>query len=432
MKYHKQVLFWSGLVTIELLGDEREMEPIVIVGAGLSGLASAVTLHERGLEVLLLEASRGVGGRVKTDKVDGFLLDRGFQVYLDAYPEAGGMLDLEALDLRSFEPGAIVFNGSKLYRVMDVFRRPTKLAASALAPIGTVFDKLRVAVLRQKVLDLEKDEIFRRPDQSTESYLQDFGFSAKMIDTFFRSFYGGIFLERELRTSSRMFEFTFKMFSEGSATVPAKGMEEIPKQLAARLPESAIRLNSPVLAVSADRVVLESGEEIKAHRVITATNASAAAKLVKGFGSFEPNWRAVTNVYFQAEASPLNEAIIALNGTLDGVVNNVAVMSDLAPGYAPEGKSLISISVLGENQKSDLPLLVQNELKEWFGEEVSAWKHLRTDLIKEALPIQEETNLVGVREIGGVLICGDHAVSASIEGAISSGKSAAEAVLGDF
>lgn len=405
------------------------MKPIVIVGAGLSGLACAVTLHGHGREVILLEASASVGGRVQTDAVEGFLLDRGFQVYLDAYPEAGEMLDVAALDLRAFEPGALVFNGSNLCRVMDVFRRPKELISSALAPVGTIFDKLRVAVLRQKVLDLEKSEIFKRGDQSTESYLQDFGFSAKMIDTFFRSFYGGIFLERELRTSSRMFEFTFKMFSEGSATVPAKGMGEIPRQLAARLPESAILLKSPVSVVRADCVVLENGEEIEASQVVVATNAAAAARLVEGFGAFEPNWRAVTNLYFQADTSPLDGVIVALNGTQSGRVNNVAVMSDLAPDYAPDGKALISVSVLGKGEESDIALLVQEELKQWFGEKVAAWKHLRTDLIKEALPTQEETNLVGFREIGGVFVCGDHAMSASIEGAISSGKSTAKAIL---
>ena len=429
MSCHDWVLFWSGLVTFQLLSDEERMKPIVIVGAGLSGLACAVTLRRHGREVLLLEASATVGGRVKTDMVDGFLLDRGFQVYLDAYPEAGEMLDLAALDLRAFEPGALVFNGSKLCQVMDVFRRPKDLMSSALAPIGTVFDKLRVAILRQKVLDLDRSEIFKRCDQSTESYLQNFGFSAKMIDTFFRSFYGGIFLERELKTSSRMFEFTFKMFSEGSATVPAKGMGEIPRQLAARLPESAICLKSLVSAVSADRVVLENGKEIEASQVVVATNAAAAGRLVEGFGVFEPDWRAVTNLYFEAETSPLYRVIIALNGTQSGIVNNVAVMSDLAPDYAPDGKALISVSVLGENRETNLPLVVQQELKEWFGEKVTTWKHLRTDLIKEALPTQEETNTIGFREIGGVFVCGDHAISASIEGAISSGKSTAEAIL---
>ena len=226
-----------------------------------------------------------------------------------------------------------------------------------------------------------------------------------------------------------MFEFTFKMFSEGSATVPAKGMGEIPRQLAARLPESAILLKSPVSVVSADCVVLENGEEIEASQVVVATNAAAAARLVEGFGAFEPNWRAVTNLYFQADTSPLDGVIVALNGTQSGRVNNVAVMSDLAPDYAPDGKALISVSVLGKGEESDIALLVQEELKQWFGEKVAAWKHLRTDLIKEALPTQEETNLVGFREIGGVFVCGDHAMSASIEGAISSGKSTAKAIL---
>ena len=226
-----------------------------------------------------------------------------------------------------------------------------------------------------------------------------------------------------------MFEFTFKMFSEGSATVPAKGMGEIPKQLAARLPDSVIRLNSPVSSLAGDRVVLESGEVIEASQVVVATNAAAAARLVDGFGGFEPRWRAVTNVYYEAPKSPLGEAIIALNGTQDGVVNNVAVMSDLAPAYAPEGKALISVSVLGDNGEDDLPAMVKKELEAWFGEEVTDWRHLRTDLIREALPRQDETNPVGYREIAGMLVCGDHAVSASIEGAISSGKSAAEAAL---
>ena len=181
--------------------------------------------------------------------------------------------------------------------------------------------------------------------------------------------------------------------------------------------------------MSADYVILENGEKIDASQVVVATNAAAAARLVEGFGVFEPNWRAVTNLYFEADTSPLDRVIIALNGTQSGIVNNVAVMSDLAPDYAPDGKALISVSVLGENRETNLPLVVQQELKEWFGEKVTTWKHLRTDLIKEALPTQEETNTIGFREIGGVFVCGDHAISASIEGAISSGKSTAEAIL---
>ncbi len=387
-------------------------QPIVIVGAGLTGLACAVTLHEAGHPFLILEASDGVGGRVRTDEQDGFLLDRGFQVYLSAYPEAGKLLDLKALDLRPFEPGAQVFDGKKFHRVMDVFRRPASLVSSALSPIGSLMDKIRVALLRRKILTQKNPE----KDHTTESYLKDFGFSKQMIDGFFRSFYGGIFLENELRTSSRMFEFTFRMFSEGYATLPAKGMGEIPKQLAARLPAETIRLNSPVTKVNKNSVTLENGQEIEASKVVIATEAAVTSKLVPAFAPAAPAWRSVTNFYYSAPTSPLKEAIIALNGSGHGRINNIAVLSDVSPDYAPSGQALISVSVLGIDDSS-----VIEELTQWFGSQVSSWKHLRTDLIPHALPEQAKTDPVHFREIDDILICGDHTVSASIEGAMISG-----------
>lgn len=183
---------------------------------------------------------------MRTDEVDGFLLDRGFQVFLSAYPEARRILDLEALDLRPFRAGALVMRGGRRRRLMDVFRCPRYLLETAMQPIGTVWDKLLVAKLRHWVRRSSVDDIAARDDRATEDYLRDYGFSEGMIDGFFRPFYGGIFLERELRTSSRMFEFTFKMFAEGSATLPAGGMSAIPRQLAARLPRGSIRLNTRV------------------------------------------------------------------------------------------------------------------------------------------------------------------------------------------
>ena len=232
-----------------------KQSPIIIVGAGLTGLSCAVYLHERGIPVRILEASDGIGGRIRTDSVQGFLLDRGFQVYLSAYPEAGKLLDLDALNLHSFEPGALVFDGRKLHRVMDVFRRPFRILESAFAPIGSFTDKFKVALLRLRILKNTTSS----PDQSTESFLKQFGFSHRMIDSFFRAFYGGIFLEDELRTSSRMFEFTFRMFSQGNATLPAKGMEAIPRQLADRLPDQAIQLNAAVTDIKGLEVTLASG-----------------------------------------------------------------------------------------------------------------------------------------------------------------------------
>ncbi|MEY5010396.1 MAG: hypothetical protein RLZZ253_1535 [Verrucomicrobiota bacterium] len=408
---------------------------VLIVGGGLAGLACAVRLHAAGVRPLIFEGSDGVGGRVRTDPLDGFLLDRGFQVFLDAYPEAGELLDKESLDLRAFRPGALIHQTSGMERVMDVFREPRHLLESALSPVGSFADKLRVAGLRLRLMGRSTQEIAGHEDMTTESYLQRAGFSAAMIDGFFRSFYGGIFLERELQTSSRMFEFTFKMFSQGRATLPAKGMGEIPRQLAARLSPAAIRLGAPVTQIQPGGIALQSGEKFQGDAVVVATDATTAAELVPAAGAVGAVWRSVTCLYFAANRSPLGEAIIALDGTGAGLVNNVCVPSDLAPEYAPRGQALVSVSVLGSVDPDDLEARVLAELEGWFGRQVREWRHLRTYRIERALPRQSPgTGFTGpgFREQAGVYLCGDHNWSASIEGAIHSGLRTADAIVRSF
>lgn len=405
---------------------------VLIVGGGLAGLACAIRLHEAGARPFIFEASDGVGGRVRTDQVDGFLLDRGFQVFLDAYPEAGNLLNKRSLDLRAFRPGALIYRTSGMVRMMDVFREPRHLMGSALAPVGSLVDKLRVAKLRWRLMRLTTEEIDGNEDLATESYLRRAGFSPPMIDGFFRSFYGGIFLERELQTSSRMFEFTFKMFSQGNATLPARGMGEIPRQLASRLPPGTIRLGAQVTEIQPGSITLESGEQFRGAAVVVATDASTAAGLVSAGGTDGPVWRSVTCLYFAAARSPLGESIIALNGTGSGLVNNVCVPSDLAPAYAPPGRALVSVSVLGMVDPADLESRVRAELEAWFGGAVREWRHLRTYRIERALPRQPPGagfTGPGFRTEAGVYLCGDHLWSASIEGAIISGLRTADAVL---
>lgn len=406
---------------------------VLIVGGGLAGLACAVRLQEAGAQALIVEASDDVGGRVRTDVADGFRLDRGFQVYLDAYPEAGRVLDPVRLDLRPFKPGALVYLDGRLHRVMDVFREPGHAFASALAPIGSLPDKLRVAALRWRLSRSTLDDIAGHDDLTTDAYLRRAGFSRRIIDVFFRSFYGGVFLERDLQTSSRMFEFTFRMFSRGHATLPARGMQEIPRQLAGRLPADAVRLGTSVTDVQPGRVTLASGERLEGDAVVVATDATTAGRLIPGLATSEPDWRPVTGLYFAAERSPLREAIIALNGTGRGLVNSVCVLSDVAPGYAPPDQALIGVSVLGIPAIPDLEAQIIAELEPWFGaRDVRSWRHLRTDRIARALPGQPPANGPlgpGFREIDGILVCGDYLTSPSIEGAIVSGCRTAEALL---
>lgn len=402
---------------------------VIIIGAGLSGLACALELINQGVRVQLLEQEDAPGGRVRTDKVEGFLLDRGFQVYLDAYPNAGKLLDLAALDLRPFEPGAILFENATQHRLMDVFRRPASAVSSALSPIGSFLDKALVAKLRFSLKFSSLNTINSRENHTTQDYLKRFGFSDGMIDHFFRSFYGGIFLENELRTSSRMFEFTFKMFTEGSATLPAQGMEEIPRQLAARLPAGTLRCNTTVAAIRGLEVTLASGEKLTPEQLVLAVPSDAAQKILPALDLPTRAWRSVTNCYFAAPCSPLNEAIIALSADPDSLVNNLCVPSDLSAHYAPEGKSLVSVSVLGLHAEEDFLARVLSELRCWFGEEVNTWQHLRTDSIARALPEQTPSTTPPANLLEGIFLCGDQHTTASIEGAITSGQATARRIL---
>lgn len=419
------------------LTTKEKQAPVLIVGAGIAGLSCALHLQKAGMPVLILEADKQVGGRVQTDNVNGFLLDRGFQVYLDAYPETGKLLDLEALDLKPFKSGALVFRNGRLHRLMDVFRHPGSLWSSMNAPVGGLLDKLRVGLLRTKLKMSSLAAIASREDQSTEAYLRKCGFSGDMIDAFFRTFYGGIFLERELRTSSRMFEFTFKMFSRGRATLPSKGMGMIAQQLAAQLPPSSIQLNTNVEKIDPQAVVLETGERITGSAVVVATDASAANMLLPDLKLPKPRWRSVTTLYFAAEVSPVNEAIICLNGSGVGRINSVSVLSDVVSNYASSGKVLISVVVLGLPEEETLEASVREELVDWFGSAVEKWQHLRTDRIVRALPQQlpesdPDARSKGFQKHHGIWICGDHLSTASIEGAVVSGKKVAEAIKVDL
>ena len=402
---------------------------VIIIGAGLSGLACALELIKNGVSVRLLEQADAPGGRVRTDEVEGFLLDRGFQVYLDAYPNAGQLLDLAALNLKSFEPGAIIFEKGKRHRLMDVFRRPLSVFTSAFSPIGNIIDKALVAKLRFSLQFSSVEEIQQREDLSTEIYLKQFGFSDAMINHFFRSFYGGIFLENELRTSSRMFEFTFKMFTEGSATLPARGMEEIPRQLAARLPDGTLRCNTIVSEINAHEVTLSTGEKLSSDQLVLAVPSDAAQKLLPSLDLTIMKWRSVTNCYFAAPDSPLNEAIIALSGDPDSLINNVSVPSDLSSQYAPEGQSLVSVSILGLHDEPDFLSKVLSELTKWYGDQVTSWRHLRTDRIERALPEQTPATKPPAERAGGIYLCSDQHTTSSIEGAIISGQQTAKRIL---
>ncbi|MBX7247216.1 MAG: FAD-dependent oxidoreductase [Candidatus Sumerlaeaceae bacterium] len=414
-----------------------DTKEILIIGAGLAGLCCARHLYESGFSPIIIEASDGVGGRVRTDNVEGFLLDRGFQVLLTAYPEAKRMLDYGALNLRPFFPGALVHYRGQFCKLSDPFRQPREAITTLMSPVGSVFDKFCIAKLRKRACAGPLSDLFQRRETTTLQALRAYGFSEGMIDGFFRPYLGGVMLDRDLNASSRMFEFVFRMFAQGDTVVPAEGMGAIPKQLAARLPADTIRTGVRVAALADRGVVLENGESLQgAAAVVIATDGREAARIL---GQPEPPpGRGVTCLYFAADGPPIKEPMLMLDGDGSGPVNNICVISQVAPSYAPVNQSLVSASVIGIPQKSDADLedVVRGQMASWFGPDVYKWRHLRTYRISNALPDQSPPALepaerpVTVRE--GVYVCGDHRDTASIQGAMVSGRRAAEALLKDL
>ncbi|MEZ4831314.1 MAG: NAD(P)/FAD-dependent oxidoreductase [Caldilineaceae bacterium] len=410
---------------------------VIIVGAGLAGLNAARTLTRAGVGCTVLEAADGVGGRVRTDIVDGFKLDRGFQVLLDAYPEAKKQLDYAALDLHTFAPGALVRINGGFHKVADPWRSPGDLLETATAPVGTLIDKVRIAQLRRDVTQGSVDALWQRPATSTLQRLRQAGFSETMIDRFFRPFFGGIFLDRNLGTSSRLFDFVFRMFSEGDTVLPADGIGAIPAQLAAGLPEGTIRLKTKVEALVENGVKLANGETLSADAVIVAVEGPEAARLLNEVQ--DPGERSVSCLYFAADRAPISAPMLILNGDGQGLINNLCFPSQIAPSYAPPNRTLVSASVLGASEHEDTELLraqVQGQLIDWFGAPAKEWRFLRAYRIRHAQPAQPSGALEPaqrpVRVRGGVYVCGDHRDNASINGALVSGRRAAEAVVGDW
>lgn len=435
---------------------ERDCD-VIIVGGGMAGLTCAKRLVAEGRTVKVLESGDDVGGRVRSDVVDGFILDRGFQVFIEKYPEALKELDYDRLKLRSFEPGAVVRRDGAFCTVSDPFRRPIRALSGVTAPIGTLVDKVLVAYLSLRLQVESIGEILGKPEVDTEEYLRfRRGFSPLMVEAFFRPFLSGIFLAPLTLQSSRMFEFVFKMFSEGAACLPEDGMGAIPRQIADDLPRGSVLLDTPVQAV--DRrgagVQLANGTLIAADAVVIATEAPAAVKLLRGAGALREDddgidlnvkGRASTCLYFDLPGEPpVKEPVLLLNGESNGgLVNNVCFPNAVSPTYAPPGRSLCSVTVVGmppaagggaRGAQESLEAQAREELGEWFGrDEVAEWKLLRIYTCPYSQPAQIPPNAQdfarSAEAAPGLFICGDHRDTPTLNGAILSGKKAADAVL---
>lgn len=410
----------------------KDNTDVIIIGAGLAGLTAARVLKDAGKTIQILEASDHVGGRVWTDTVDGFRLDRGFQVLLTAYPETKRFLDYSALELRKFDPGALILNKNGMTKIGDPLRQPGALFSTLLSPAGTLSDKMRMLGLKLKLAGKNIDRIFAEDQTTTLAYLMDAGFSERMISQFFKPFMTGIFLENQLSTSSRMFEFVFKMFSEGDAAIPAKGMGMIPLQLARALSSDEITFNERVDSIDGNRMTTFSGSVYQAKYILIATDQ---LNLPKPIQHEARSYHSVTNMYFTSAGRPFSAPLIALNTLPEKLVNNIAVMDRISPAYSNNGDSLISLSLVGNHagtNSNELQKKVVDEMQYWFPQAVH-WKHLKTYHIPYALPdddqVTNEPDYQLLKLNPECFVCGDYLMNGSINAAMKSGRLAAEAII---
>lgn len=406
---------------------------VAVVGAGLAGLCAARRLHQEGLDVVVLEASDDVGGRVRTDDVDGFLLDRGFQLYNPAYPEGRRVLDHRRLHLQALAPGVIVaLDGRRRARIADPRRRPTWALSSALAPIGSVRDKARLAAMAVDDARRPAHDLLEATETTTRAALRERGVSDRAIDQLIRPFFAGTFLEDGLETSSRFFDLLLRTFVRGTPSVPATGMGDIPKQLAREL-VGRIATQANVTAVSAAEARLGDGRAVHARAVVVATDPRTASALLPSLPV--PAMKSVTTYYHVTDEVLLDgDGILVVDGVRHrGPVINTVPISSAAPAYAPEGTTLVSSSVLGVHPDAD-ESAVRKHLAVLYGMDTRRWTMLRSYPIADALPAMPPPHdfRKPVRVEPGLYVCGDARDSSSIQGAMVSGRRAADAVLEDL
>lgn len=402
---------------------------INIIGAGISGLIAAQVLENNGYHPTILEASDSVGGRVKSEISKGHLIDLGFQVLLTSYPAAKKYLNYNSLELQQFLPGAAIFKDGKSQIIGDPLRNFSLLIPTFFSSIGNFSDKTKILKLNTILKKKTIAEIFSSNETSTLKYLENFGFSKEIISDFFKPFFSGIFLEPDLATSSRMFEFVYKMFGDGFAAVPKNGIQEIPNQLKAKLKNTTFKFNTLVKEVKDQEIILENGDKLESNICIIATDAS---ELVSNLKNPKTNWKSCDTLYFETNERVIKKPLIGLIADKNALINNIFYHTSLSSSKNIN-KELLSVTVVKNHSLNDLDLIlkVTEDLKILCGIDVKKFiKHYK---IKKALPsltnLKHENSSSETRVKPSLFLAGDHLLNGSLNAAMISGEKAALGVI---
>ncbi len=402
---------------------------IHIIGAGISGLIAAKVLEEHGYSPTILEATASVGGRVKSDIIEGYTLDHGFQVLLTSYPAAKKYLDFKTLDLQELLPGAIIFKDGKSQTIGDPLRNISFLFTTIFSTVGSISDKIKILKLNTYLQKKDLKKIFAAPEKTTLQYLRDFGFSDKIIQQFFKPFFSGIFLEPNLETSSRMFEFVYKMFGNGFAAIPKNGMQAIPNQLFASLEKTKIQFETRVKEVKNNTIILADGTEIESNFTIIATEASS---LISNLQNQEIEWKSCDTLYFETENRILKNPIIGLIADENSLINNIFYHTSIAT-TTKNKKELVSVTVVKKHDLDEQSLIktVQIELEQFCG--IKDVTFLKRYEIKKALPkltnLQYKLSHTETQLNSAVFLAGDVLLNGSLNAAMIAGEKAALGVI---
>ncbi|WP_405915265.1 NAD(P)/FAD-dependent oxidoreductase [Streptomyces sp. NBC_00728] len=402
---------------------------VLVVGGGLAGLACARDLAGYGFGVRVLEASDGVGGRMRSDAHEGFVVDRGFQVFNTSYPQVRRRLALRELRLRPFTPGILVHTEDGPLRFSDPTRGPRRLGDLRPGRLTGTRDLIALAALSGRDMLAPVRSLKRGEDRTTRTALAAAGFSEEFVERFFRPFLSGVFLEDQLETSGRVFHLVWRSMLRGTLCLPGAGIGAVPRLLAEALPPDAVHLGTPVARLTDDGVELDAGGELAARAVVVATGPGPAARLLPGLDL--PAYRVVTTYYHAATRRPAAEAILVTDTRRRFL--NTCVLSEVVPGYAPPGMSLIATSVLGQDQEGREAWL-RDALAEVYGTDTASWDLLTVRTVPDALPAMPPPQPLGrtSRVAPGRYVCGDHRATGSVQGALASGARAAREVARDL